>query len=71
MVDPLKEFKTRYMSLRFENPGLTVRDYEWLNQKLIDVSGCDIEKLIELFAAGYTLQPPNNRNLNRILGDLV
>lgn len=29
-----------------------------MNTRLFQVSGFDMEKLIELFAAGYTLEPP-------------
>ena len=32
--------------------------YEEDEQRLIELSGCDIDKLIELFAAGYTLKAP-------------
>jgi hypothetical protein len=35
-----------------------IRKYEEMEHKLSQVSGFDIEKLIELFVAGYTLQPP-------------
>lgn len=35
-----------------------LRQYEEDEQRLIELSGCDIDKLIELFAAGYTLKPP-------------
>ena len=34
-----------------------------MNTRLSQVSGFDMEKLIELFAAGYTLQPPK-KNLS-------
>lgn len=36
----------------------TLRAYEEAEMILINLTGCDIEKLVELFAAGYTLQPP-------------
>lgn len=38
--------------------------YEEAESKLIKVSGYDVEKLIELFAAGYTLQPPNYKDIS-------
>jgi hypothetical protein len=37
--------------------------YEENEQKLIALTGFNIEKLIELFAAGYTLQPPTQMSL--------
>ena len=36
----------------------TWSEYEEMENRLIQVSGFDMEKLIELFAAGYTLKPP-------------
>jgi hypothetical protein len=36
---------------------------------LIQVSGFDIDKLIELFAAGYTLQPPDYKSMERLLAE--
>jgi hypothetical protein len=41
-----------------------IRKYEESVSKLIIVSGYDVEKLIELFAAGYTLQPPNYKDID-------
>lgn len=41
----------------------TIRKYEKQVATLIKVSGFDVEKLIELFAAGYTLQPPKYNDL--------
>ena len=41
-----------------------IRKYEETISKLIVVSGYDVEKLIELFAAGYTLQPPNYKDID-------
>lgn len=38
---------------------------------LIQVSGYNMEKLIELFAAGYTLKPPDQRDLSKRLSDLI
>lgn len=42
----------------------TIIKYEDSVSKLIKVSGYDVEKLIELFAAGYTLQPPNYKDIS-------
>ena len=49
----------------FINPTLfitnrveTIQAYDEMNTTLINLTGYDMEKLIELFAAGYTLQPP-------------
>jgi hypothetical protein len=44
----------------------TIIKHEEPVSKLIKVSGYDVEKLIELFAAGYTLQPPNYKDINII-----
>lgn len=38
------------------------KNYEENEQKLIALTGFGIEKLIDLFAAGYTLQPPEYAN---------
>ena len=51
-------FARVYMGKPYEDTRPNLRRYEYLNNKLVEVSGCDIEKLIELFAAGYTLRPP-------------
>ena len=34
------------------------QEVEQKEQTLIKLTGCDMDKLIELFAAGYTLTPP-------------
>lgn len=36
----------------------TTRAYDEMETMLINLSGYNMKKLIELFAAGYTLQPP-------------
>ena len=46
-----------YMNIPCEDIK-TWREFEEQENRLIQVSGFDMEKLIELFAAGYTLQPP-------------
>lgn len=42
--------------------------YEEAEARLIQLTGFDIDKLIELFAAGYTLKPPE---ASRILVDIL
>lgn len=36
----------------------TIRAYDEMETTLIKLTGYDMKKLIELFASGYTLQPP-------------
>ena len=53
--------KKLYLKLPIPNPDdawRALRKFEEMNHRLIKVSGYDTEKLIELFAAGYTLEPP-------------
>lgn len=38
----------------------TLRKYEEMESELIKLTGCDVEKLVDLFAAGYTLEAPKN-----------
>ena len=47
-----------YLFYPYDNTVKNLQYYEETESKLIEVSGCDMEKLIELFAAGYTLSPP-------------
>ena len=35
-----------------------LRKFDELNNKIMQLTGYDIEKLVELFAAGYILTPP-------------
>lgn len=35
-----------------------IRTYCELETKLLELTGCNMEQLVELFAAGYTLQSP-------------
>lgn len=42
----------------------SLRAYIEKEHRLIQVSSFDIDKLIELFAAGYTLQPPDYKSLS-------
>ena len=39
--------------------------------KLIQLTGYDLEKLIELFAAGYELRPPEYKTMNDVLRDIT
>ena len=61
---PMDEDKTEYIEekrsfiLPIVYRGELVKKYSELELKLIKISGFDMEKLVELFAAGYTLQPP-------------
>lgn len=54
------------MMRAYENPSKSLRYYEETENRLIKVSGFDIEKLIELFAAGYTLSAPKNLPLSEL-----
>lgn len=49
-----------YKILAYErcNVWKTLQYYEEIENRLIKVSGFNIEELIELFEAGYTLSPP-------------
>lgn len=49
----------RYLGIPIETPGVISQRYQEKEHHLIMLSGCDMDKLIELFAAGWTLQPPN------------
>lgn len=64
-----KEFTRNFMGKWIESglPGLG--KYIEKETKLIQVSGFDIDKLIELFAAGYTLQPPDYKSMERLLAE--
>ena len=41
----------------------TIRAYDAMETMLVNLIGYDMKKLIELFAAGYTLQPPKYMSL--------
>ena len=45
-------------ALVITNRVKTIQAYDEMNTALINLTGYDMKKLIELFAAGYTLQPP-------------
>jgi hypothetical protein len=50
----------------------TIRAYDEMNAKLKQLTGYDMKKLLELFAAGYTLEPPKpQRSLQETLRDLL
>lgn len=51
-------FKARYYGLPMIDASQGYRLLMEREARLIQVSGFDMDKLIELFAAGYTLQPP-------------
>ena len=75
---PMNEDETEYIekkkkSIPAFNPfrfitanGEALRRYEERETKLRQLTGYNIEKLIELFAAGYTLQPPEYTRENII-----
>ena len=44
-----------------------IRYYDEKNTTLRQLTGYDIEKLIELFAAGYTLEPPKYSTFDELL----
>lgn len=56
-IHRLGDFERLYLGLPM-NGSKTLREFDEMEHQLIKVSGFDMEKLIELFAAGYTLQPP-------------
>lgn len=64
-------FHTKYLNTAVIDGLKNVRVYEEMENKLIQVSGYDIEKLIELFAAGYTLKPPKYESVNDSLKRFV
>ena len=45
----------------------TIRAYDEMETTLINLTGCDMKKLIELFAAGYTLHPPKYASLDDLV----
>ena len=48
----------KYLWRPYRNAVNSVEYYEQTLSRLAHVSGYDAEKLIKLFAAGYTLRPP-------------
>ena len=57
------EFTRKLMGVWVSGTSRQLGAYEELEHKLIQVSGYDMKKLIELFAAGYTLQPPDHKSM--------
>ena len=45
-------------SLIITNRVKALQAYNEIETKLIQLTGYDLERLVELFAAGYTLEPP-------------
>ena len=64
-----KEFTTNFMGKFIESGLPSLGKYIEKESKLIQVSGFDIDKLIELFAAGYSLQPPDYKSTERLLAE--
>ena len=61
--------KIQYLGIPIIDAGQGYRKLAEKEARLIQVSGFDVDKLIELFAAGYTLQPPKQSltSLNDLL----
>lgn len=63
----INEDETEYVDYPFGLSKSTVRAslqaYCELETKLIKLTGCNLEKLVELFAAGYTLRTPEHKSL--------
>ena len=60
-LDIIKAITCGKPNLMLEYYQRSLRRAEELEQKeqiLINITGCNMDKLIELFAAGYTLTPP-------------
>lgn len=47
------------------------RAYDELETKLIQLTGFNLEKLVDLFAAGYTLKAPEYKSFNDVLEDVT
>ena len=57
--DKPSDFARKYLMRPVRDAHKSLAVFQEQESKLIQLSGCDMDKLIELFAAGYTLQPPN------------
>ena len=57
-----REFTTNFLGKWIESGLPSLGKYIEKETILIKVSGFDIDKLIELFAAGYSLQPPDYKS---------
>lgn len=63
--EPIDEDATEYIEkaknrlpIQLRDTYKYLREYEKLEHKVIELTGYDLDKLVELFAAGYTLRPP-------------
>lgn len=56
-------FKPNYYGIPLLDVGQSYRILAEKEARLIQVSGFDMDKLIALFAAGYTLKPPQELSL--------
>lgn len=63
------DFLTKRFAVFQSEYAPSLRAYIEKEHRLIQVSGFDIDKLIELFAAGYTLQPPDYKSTERLLAE--
>lgn len=78
---PINDDETEYVDKKhdylyaIESSELTattsLREYCELEYKLFQLTGFNLEKLVELFAAGYTLKTPEYKSLNDVLGDVT
>ena len=62
--DKPSDFVRKYLMRPVRDMHKNLAVYQEREHKLIQVSGYDIEKLIELFAAGYTLVPPDYKSVD-------
>lgn len=60
-----EDFQTRYLGKWYSSPyeemGRVIKIYAEKENKLMMVSGYDMELLIKRFAEGWTLQPPDTQ----------
>lgn len=66
----MSNFYNNRVWIPYANASKNIRTYQELEERLIQVSGFDIKKLIELFAAGYELRPPRDRTLDNMRIDV-
>lgn len=64
-----KEFATNFLGNWIKSGLPSLEKYIERENTLIKLSGYDMEKLIELFAAGYSLQPPDYKSMERLLAE--
>lgn len=65
-MDDKDLFKPHYYGIPCLDAGQGYRILAEKEARLIQVSGFDMEKLIALFAAGYTLKPPQELSLSSL-----